>query len=108
MQQFLQGTTVVQTAAYFGHKLFGNVKGKPAPLQATVEDVAGVLFPRKTGAAVFAHTQGLRRRLREPSAAGQRVSACSRNQALDIRRGFAFRPHDVWMSHNIHTCQEKK
>ncbi len=56
MQQFLQGTTVVQTAAYFGHKLFGNVKGKPAPLQATVEDVAGVLFPRKTGAAVFAHT----------------------------------------------------
>ena len=56
MEQFLQGTAVVQTAADFGHQGLGNVKGEAAPWQATLEDVAEVLFPGKAGGAVLAHT----------------------------------------------------
>jgi hypothetical protein len=51
MQQLLQGTTVVQTAAHFGHQGLGNVKGEAARWEATVEDVAEVLLPGKTGGA---------------------------------------------------------
>lgn len=106
MQQFLQGTTVVQTAAYFGHQGLGNVKGEAASGQATIEDVAEVLFPERQAGQCL-RTQGLRRRLREPRAAGQRVSACCCNQrwtsAGDSSWGFMlYRCH---MTH-IHVKKE--
>jgi len=56
MQELLQGTAVVQAAAYFGHQGLGNVKGEAPPWEATIEDVAEVLFPGKAGGAVLAHT----------------------------------------------------
>jgi hypothetical protein len=55
VQQFLQGMTVIQTATDFRHQLLGNLKTNTAPLEAARENIAGVLFPGKTGAAVLAH-----------------------------------------------------
>jgi hypothetical protein len=51
-QEFLQGSTVLQTAAYLGHQFLGNVERQAAPFDATVQDVAGVLFAALTGAAM--------------------------------------------------------
>jgi hypothetical protein len=95
MQEFLQGTTVVQTAADFGHQGLGNVKGEAAPREATIEDIAEVLFPGKTGGAVLAHTGTAPQ---AQGAEGRRPEGLSLllPPALDVGRGFGFRLHDVW------------
>jgi hypothetical protein len=106
VQQFLQSTAVVQTAAYFGHEFLRNIKGKPAPWHATVEDIAGVLFPRKTGTTVLAHTGAAT----QAEGAEQRRPEAGRlllEPVLDIGRRLGFRSHDACMSQNTHTGQEK-
>jgi hypothetical protein len=106
MQEFLQGTAVVQTAAYFGHQGLGDVKGEAAPWQATIEDVAEVLFPRKAGGAVFTDT-GTAPQAQRPKGSGPEGLSLVLEPALDVGRGFGFRLHAVWMPYGTHTCQEK-
>jgi hypothetical protein len=57
LQQFLQGTTVLQTTAHLGHQLLGNVKRKTAPFYATVQNVTGMLLAGLTSLTVLAHTR---------------------------------------------------
>jgi hypothetical protein len=97
MQQFLQGATVVQTAAYFGHQGLGNVKGEAAPWEATVQDVAEVLFPGKTGGAAWAHTRTAPQAQGAEGGGPEGVSLLL-PPALDVGRRFGFLLHDVWMS----------
>ena len=109
VQQFLQSTPVVQPAPNFGHQFLRHIKGKPAPLLAAVEDIAGVLFPGKTRRAI-GRTQGLRRRLREPSRAGQSPADCCCHQCWTsegTRIWFAFGCHDVCIIKHIYMSREK-
>src|SRR6516165_10541150 len=106
MEQFLQGTAVVQTAAYFGHQGLGNVKGEAAPWKATVKDVAEVLLPGKTGGAAWAHT-GTAPQAQGAEGRGPEGVSLLLPPALDIGRGLRFRLHDVWMSSDTHACQGK-
>jgi len=96
VQQFLQSPAIVQTAAYLGHEFLRNIKGKPAPLHATVEDIAGVLFPRKTGTTVLAHTgaaaQAEGAEQGRPEAGGLLLEP-----VLDIGRRLGFRAHHACM-----------
>jgi hypothetical protein len=107
IQQFLQSSTVVQTAANFGHEFLRNIKGKPAPFHATVEDIAGVLFSGKTGRTVLAYA-GVAAQTEGAEQGRPEVGRSLLEPVLYIGRRFGFRAHDVCMSHNIHTCQEKK
>ena len=94
MQELLQGTTIVQAAAYFGHPGLGNVKGEAASGQATLEDVAEVLFPRKAGGAVLAHT-GTAPQAQGAEGRGPEGVSLLLPPGLDVGRGFGFRLHDV-------------
>ena len=87
MQEFLQGTTVVQTAADFGHQGLGNVKGEAAPGQATIEDVAEMLFPREAGGTVLAHT-GTAPQAQGAEGGGPESVSLLLQPALDVGRGF--------------------
>src|SRR4030095_15637215 len=57
IQLFLQNTPVVQTAAYLRHQFFGNVNGETSSLQATVQDVTGMLSSRQASGAALANTR---------------------------------------------------
>ena len=83
MQEFLQGTAVDQAAAYLGHQGLGNVKGEAAPGQATLEDVAEVLFPGKAGGAVLAHTGAAPQ---AQGAEGGRTRGCQLAVATNVGR----------------------
>jgi hypothetical protein len=106
VQQFLQSTTVVQTAAYFGHQFLRNIKGKPAPCDATVEGIAGVLFPGKTGRTVLAYA-GAAAQTEGAEQGRPEVGGFLLEPVLDIGRRFGFRLHVACMSSNTHTCQAK-
>jgi hypothetical protein len=55
VEQFLQSAPMIQAAAYFRYQFFGNINGKPSPLQASVQDVTGMLFTGQTSGAVRAN-----------------------------------------------------
>src|SRR5262249_541328 len=76
------------------------------PLQAPVEDIAEVLLPGKTGRAAWTDT-GTPPEAQGAEGSGPEAVDLLLKPALDISRGFAFRLHDVWMSYNTHTFQEK-
>jgi hypothetical protein len=96
VQQFLQGTTVIQTATYFRHQLLGNVKTNAAPLEATVENIAGVLFPGKTGTAVLAHARAAAE-AQGAEGGGPEVGSLLPQPGLDLKRRFGLRSHHVCM-----------
>src|SRR5271157_1357558 len=57
LQEFLEGTTVVQTTTHLGHQLLGNVKRRTTSFYATVHNVTGVLLPALTGVTLLAYTR---------------------------------------------------
>jgi len=101
MQQFLQGAPVVQAAAHFGHQRFGNVKGEAAPREATVEDVAGVLFSGKAGGTMFADTRTAPQ-IQGAEGSGPEAVNLPLKPALPIGRRLRFRLHGVRMTHNTY------
>ena len=94
MQQFLQGTTVVHTAAYFRHQGLGDIEGEATPWEATIEDVAEVLLPGKAGGAAWAHTGTAPQ---AQGAEGGRPEGVSLllQPALEVGRGFEIGLHAV-------------
>jgi hypothetical protein len=57
LQQFLQGTTVLQTTAHLRHQFLRNVQRRTTSFYATVQDVAGMLNPGLTSLTALAHTR---------------------------------------------------
>jgi hypothetical protein len=106
MPEFLQGTSVVPTAAYFGHQGLGNVKGEAAPGQASIEDVAEMLFPRKAGGTGLAHT-GTAPRAQGAEGGGPESVSLLMQPALEVGRGLGLRLPAVWMTYTTHTSRAK-
>jgi len=55
VQQFLQGTTVVERLLNLRHELVWNVDANASPFDPAIEHVAGVLVTPRTRVAVVAH-----------------------------------------------------
>lgn len=92
IQQFLKNTTVVEAAPYLRDKLVWNVNGKPAPFDADVKDMTGMLFTRAAGCAVFAHT-GTSPQAQRPQKSGPQPGGLFLEPLLDIGGSFNFARH---------------
>src|SRR6266705_1135714 len=107
VEQLLQSTPVVHTAAYLRHKFFGNINRKTASFQATIQDVARMLFARQAGGAVLANARTAAQAERAKNGVPEAFHLIL-EPAPDIGGRFGLdRFHVLCVPHATHTCQEK-
>ncbi len=107
VQQFLQRTAVVQRLLDLRDEFVRNVDADAAPLDPTIEDVAGVLVAPRTGGAVFAHARTPPKTQRPQRGRPQR-GGLRPKPALDLGGRFnlgGLGGHAAYDPHSTHTCQ---
>ncbi len=92
IQQLLKNTAVVKAQPYLGNQLLWDVNRKPAPFDADVKDITGVLFARAAGCAVFAHT-GTSPQAQRPQRGGPQPGGLFLEPLLDIAESLGFARH---------------
>src|SRR6267378_608236 len=107
VEQLLQSTPVVHTAAYLRHKFFGNINRKTASFQATIKDVARMLVARQASGAVLANARTAAQAERAKNGGPEAIHLIL-EPAPDIGGRFGLdRFHVLCVLYNTHTCQEK-
>jgi len=104
IEQFLQGTAVVQATLYFRSQGFRNIERKALAPEMTGKDPTGMLFPTLTSAAVCSDAPSAAQAERAQSG-GPEVGSLCLDKTLDIGGGLDLVGHDHYMSHAIYTCQ---
>src|SRR5271157_4478498 len=106
LQEFLEGTTVVQATTHLGYQLLGNVKRRTTSFYATVHNVTGVLLPALTGGTLLGHARATAE-VEGTESRGPESSHLIVEPTQNVGGRFGSRLHAVYMTHIICTMQDK-